>query len=391
VTHAAHERLHHLDALRAFAMLLGVALHAAMSFTQIGWPVEDAEAGGGAIVAVTAIHGFRMQLFFLLSGYFSMALLRHRGVRGFVRNRVQRIALPLALSCATVLPVTWIAIAWASDGRSPGDILERIAGLPTVIRWMVFPLLSHLWFLWFLCWMAPALVAAVAVARRMPRLRPPHALVRTPLCLLWLVPLTAALSAPMGMWGSMPSFGADTSAGIVPMPHVLLYYGLFFGFGALAATVPGAITGISRGWWAWLAVAAAVFLPALVLCSLAPEAERLVAAPGARRIAALAGSALFTWSATLGLLGAFAAFLRHERPWVRWLADSSYWMYLAHLAPVLVLQALLADAPLGAWAKFATILGATVGVLLLAYAVAVRRTWVGRMLNGPRPVTSPSS
>jgi hypothetical protein len=66
-------------------------------------------------------------------------------------------------------------------------------------------------------------------------------------------------------------------------------------------------------------------------------------------------------------------------------------MYLAHLAPVLVLQALLADAPLGAWAKFATILGATVGVLLLAYAVAVRRTWVGRMLNGPRPVTSPSS
>lgn len=385
MTHAPHERLHHLDALRAFAMLLGVALHAAMSFTQVGWPVEDELAGGGAILAVTAIHGFRMQLFFLLSGYFSMGLLRHRGARGFLANRARRIALPFALACVTVLPVTWAVIRWSSGYRSPGDILEKIADLPALVRWMAFPALSHLWFLWHLCWMAPALPVAVAAARKLPRVRVPPVLVRTPLCLLWAVPLTALLSAPMAMWGTMPGFGADTSAGVVPMPHVLLYYGAFFGFGALAATVPGAITGMARGWWAWLGAGAAVFLPALVLCSLAPEAERLVPDPGARRIAALLGSSAFCWFMILGTLGASAALLRHERPWVRWLADSSYWVYLAHLPLVMALQVAVAHAPLGAAAKFTLVLAGTMAPLLVAYRFAVRPTWAGRMLNGPRP------
>jgi hypothetical protein len=36
-------------------------------------------------------------------------------------------------------------------------------------------------------------------------------------------------------------------------------------------------------------------------------------------------------------------------------------------------------------AKFAFIVAATTGVLLVAYAFAVRPTWIGRMLNGPRP------
>ncbi len=36
-------RRHHLDALRALAMLLGIALHGALSFVEFPWVVQDSQ------------------------------------------------------------------------------------------------------------------------------------------------------------------------------------------------------------------------------------------------------------------------------------------------------------------------------------------------------------
>ena len=77
-------RFHDLDALRGFAMLLGILLHTGLFLVPLdSWPVLDAwaratplEANGYAI-ALSAVHGFRMPVFFLLSGFFH-ALLWHR-------------------------------------------------------------------------------------------------------------------------------------------------------------------------------------------------------------------------------------------------------------------------------------------------------------------------
>lgn len=382
--HAPHDRLHHLDALRAGAMFLGVVLHAALSFTDMEWAVKDRHAGAAPGIWVAAIHGFRMQLFFLLSGYFSAGLLRNRGTAGYAANRWRRIGLPFLLACLTVLPATWAAMWFASAGAAPRAIADLLAGLPWVPWLLLFPLLGHLWFLWFLCWMAPVLPAAAWAARRASWLRVPRPLVATPLCLLWLVPLTAVLAAPMGNWGTKPSFGADTFAGVLPMPHLLAYYGAFFLFGALAATVPGAMHGLSRGWWAWLAAAALAFLPAIVVGGLAPEAERLFPDPGTRRVAGLALGATYAWCMCLGLLGAASRWLHAERAWVRWLADSSYWAYLVHLPVVILLQWAVAGANLGAMTKFTFILGTTMAATLLSYGFLVRGRTVGRLLNGPR-------
>ncbi|NBY03300.1 MAG: hypothetical protein EBQ87_15175, partial [Planctomycetes bacterium] len=35
------DRRHDLDALRAFAMFLGIGLHASLSFISLPWPVQD--------------------------------------------------------------------------------------------------------------------------------------------------------------------------------------------------------------------------------------------------------------------------------------------------------------------------------------------------------------
>ena len=103
-------RRHDLDAIRAFAMFLGIVLHSALSFTGFPWPVEDRSSNPIFQLLFCAIHGFRMPLFFLLSGLFTMMLWRRRGVVALLKQRTLRIFIPFLLGIVTLMP----ALHWAS-------------------------------------------------------------------------------------------------------------------------------------------------------------------------------------------------------------------------------------------------------------------------------------
>ena len=64
-------------------MLLGIVLHAMLAFMPIPfWPAQDISQEPETFgFAVMAIHGFRMQLFFLISGFFTAMLIARRGWR----------------------------------------------------------------------------------------------------------------------------------------------------------------------------------------------------------------------------------------------------------------------------------------------------------------------
>ena len=74
--------------------------------------------------------------------------------------------------------------------------------------------------------------------------------------------------------------------------------------------------------------------------------------------------------------------LTRERAWVRYLADASYWMYLAHLPLLVGIGATLTHAPVPAEMKLLVTLAATTVLLLLSYDAFVRSTWIGAWLNG---------
>ena len=103
-------RWHDLDALRGFAMLLGIALHASLSFFPAFWIVTDstAETNNWFDEFFHAVHGFRMPLFFLLSGFFTTMLWRRRSLERLLRHRIRRIAVPFALLVLPMgLTMTW--------------------------------------------------------------------------------------------------------------------------------------------------------------------------------------------------------------------------------------------------------------------------------------------
>ena len=105
--HPREERVHALDNLRAVAMLLGIVLHAALSFMTlpIPWVARDVSRGLGFDVMVGVIHGFRMQLFFFLAGYFAHLLWQRLGSKAFLQQRWKRIGLPFLLGMITLMPL----------------------------------------------------------------------------------------------------------------------------------------------------------------------------------------------------------------------------------------------------------------------------------------------
>jgi glucan biosynthesis protein C len=86
-------RLHALDAVRAFALLAGIALHATMSFFTF-IPAADTERSTTLAVVFYAIHIFRMSAFYMIAGFFAHMVFHRRGWRAFVKDRTKRILVP---------------------------------------------------------------------------------------------------------------------------------------------------------------------------------------------------------------------------------------------------------------------------------------------------------
>ena len=98
----------------------------------------------------------------------------------------------------------------------------------------------------------------------------------------------------------------------------------------------------------------------------------------------MASQALFAWLMIFGLMGLFRRLCARENPSVRYVSDSSYWLYVAHLPLIFVAQAAVKPLGLPALVKFTIVCVAVTALLLVVYDRMVRYTRLGTLLNGPR-------
>ncbi|HWA54618.1 MAG TPA: acyltransferase family protein [Solirubrobacterales bacterium] len=360
------ERLHHLDALRASTMLLLVPVHAASLLSANG------HEGAWAVAIYWTVHVFRLPLFFSMSGFFLALLVSKRGVRQTARNRTLRIALPLGAGLLVLIPLMVAA------GQQTGVIVASDGKPSTGSPFALQP--SFLWFLWYLLildgvamatWLcAPGLLRRAGTAIGAGLAQPFPGLV------LLAIPTTIAL------WPQFSWTAATESTTFVPSLSILAYYALFFGLGATLCAHRYLLAAAARNAWRWLGFAVAATLPAALLFTLhnSPTYGSSPVVHGA----ALLIYALATWASLLALIGLATRYLNRPKPRLRYLADASYWIYLSHMPLMVPVLALLAATSLGLPLQFAIVTASALALSLLTYALCVRYSVIGRVLNGPR-------
>ena len=387
----ASDRLDYLDAVRAFALLLGIVFHASISFMPIfiGWAVMDVSTSPVVAVFMLISHSFRMELFFLIAGFFSHMTYHGKGLSTFAKSRFVRIAIPFVVGWFLLRPL--LVSGWIMGGesmRGEVDILnalrsgfESLGSLPQGLF-----VGTHLWFLYYLL-LITALVLALRwlaslhapTRERMTKVADATTswLSRSPFAITTIaVPTTACL------W-FMNSWGMDTpDQSLVPHVPVLLVYGGFFVFGWLLHRQGRLVERFARLGWGRFAVCIAAALVTVALVRFQMNAGH----PQYTLIRAgfSFAYAIMMWSLVALSIGLFKRYLDRPSAAVRYVADSSYWLYLVHLPIVIWLQVAVAELGLHWSVKLAGISVATILGAMLLYDLFVRSTFVGATLNGRR-------
>jgi ABC-type multidrug transport system ATPase subunit/peptidoglycan/LPS O-acetylase OafA/YrhL len=383
------ERLHSLDAVRGFALLAGVALHAAVSFLPgfgaTGWPIADSSPSVPLGVTFFVIHMFRMTTFFLIAGYFGRMLFHRLGTRAFVQNRSRRIVIPLVVGWMVVFPATAATFTWAFNKAGGPPLTASLPPPPA----LAFPL-THLWFLYVLIVMY---AATLALRTLFVRGLDPGATLRLRIdrvvaglvsarlmFVVTAVPLAAALYATPAWqaWFGIPT--PDQS--FIPNGTAMVAFGTAFWLGWVAQRQRSLLEIWRRDWFLHLAVALVMTLVCLRHIGLAPVFES--AARDQATLIYAACYAIGTWAWTFGIIGAGLRFFDNDSPARRYLADASYWIYIVHLPVLFVLQAAIQNQPLHWSIKYPFIVTVAMVVLFGSYHTLVRYTMVGEVLNGRR-------
>lgn len=385
LAHPPRERLHGLDAVRAIALLFGVVVHASMTWmpgAQYFWVVHDSAPSDVAGLLFYLPHMFRMLLFFLIAGLFARMACERLGTLAFIRDRARRIAIPLASLWFPMLMAIVAVLAWNAWLVNNGSMPPAPPTPPLSPR--NFPL-THLWFLYvlLLCYIA-ALGLRATLGRSASLQRVVDAGVRVLASPIGPVLLTLPLAAALithPKWFAW--FGIPTpDRSLYPSLAAWIAFGSAFGFGWLLHRQQVLLQRWASQWPLHLSIAISATVGCVLHVGLAPNLL-----PATRDIADIAYAlsyALAAWSWTFAIVGLGLRFLSGHSPVRRYLADASYWIYIAHLPLVMALQVAMSRVQWPWFAEFALVLVATLAILLPSYDLLVRDTWIGAWLNGRR-------
>ncbi|GDX06789.1 glucans biosynthesis protein MdoC [Buttiauxella sp. A111] len=140
---APQQREFFLDSIRAWLMLLGIPFHISLIYSSHHWHVNSAEASWGLTLFNDFIHAFRMQVFFVISGYFSYMLFLRYPLKRWWKVRVERVGIPMLTAIPLLTLPQFLMLQHVNDKAKNWPGLTPYEKYNT----LVWELVSHLWFL----------------------------------------------------------------------------------------------------------------------------------------------------------------------------------------------------------------------------------------------------
>lgn len=383
-------RYYGLDALRGGMMMLGIVLHGAWLYLAAPPPTMPLPVDRNNSIVFDVIfhfiHSFRMPTFFILAGFFTSLLIEKRGSWGTYKDRARRVLAPLAAGIVTILPLTGLLMLdfMLSARFGTHDLIPDRETLNTLREEMLAkglpvgkPMLGHLWFLYYLCFFYLLIPVCRFLVRRSLRF---ESRLKRWLVSPFLLPALALYTAAT-LW---PFHGGQVQEGFIYfMPHLpsLAYYGSFFVLGYIFHHYRDFLHALARYVPVW-AVLSAILFPLSLYASYLDNSVR--GASFALHLGAVLANGLCTWALIYLFLGSALRFFDRDSPWILYVSQSSYWVYLVHMPLVFLAGWWLVQFDFPAMLKFLLVCGFTAVAALVTFHYWVQKTWLSDFLHGRR-------
>jgi fucose 4-O-acetylase-like acetyltransferase len=319
------------------------------------------------------VHCFRVPTFFLVAGYFGALLFYRRGRLYMLRNRFDRILLPLIGGVIIICPLNALAFVYSfSKVSGMAEPFDYACGFVVSGDFLPFRP-DHLWFLYYLvlysafaCGVFTILEISPRVDNQVVRFSRQILLNRRSRILVFGGLIFLALTRVE------PTALASASFEINLTQLASLF--IFYGFGWMIYRTDSLADFRS---YCWFQLGTASLLLALSIWFAQSDiAPKLILVHFCRAFAV----ALYV----LGFLALFLRYFEFESSTIDYLVDASYWVYIVHLPILVFASSLTFKLGLPPTGKFFLLILISAPPSFLSYHLLVRDKPIGRFLSGNR-------
>ena len=162
-----------------------------------------------------------------------------------------------------------------------------------------------------------------------------------------------------------------TSLSFIPDFNTYLFYAFFYFFGWILFKSKTYLNTFLKYDWIFLISGIVIFTVYFLMDTESWSLELITAI-----------KAVNVWLLIYGFTGIFMRYGSGHSAIMRYVSDSSYWVYLLHLPLTALLPAFMVDLPVSGFIKFLMVASLTSMICFVTYHYLIRSSFVGKFLNG---------
>ncbi len=367
------DRIVYIDYLRNLANIVRCFIHASVpymiTFAPM-WPIDD-DGTWFFDFAIFESHLFVMELFFVISGYlFAFELLNKSPIQ-VIKNRFNRIVIPFILGLIIIIPLilSYFELGKYSANQFNLELFKRSYIRGWELGFENFFPTGHLWFLYYLI-----LFYIITLVFRKSILKMKSHSLRTILCLGILISMICMYF--------MKRWVVDNPITLAPEIPSFIHYLCFFIIGVLILRHLELLKQIKKYSKPLLIIGSFMgvmaLIPQLYFKRIDLEYYGLI------KFAGICFSNISIYFLVFGIWGLFGKMNLKNTSKLRYLTDSSYWVYLSNMPIVMFIHILLVDIDIPVVFKFLIAFSSAFLVSIVSYEYLVRYTIIGKLLNKKR-------
>ncbi len=367
-------------------MLLGLVLHSALTYNVVNhgeaWSLKDPESTSIVTDSIVfLIHFFRMPVFFLVAGFFGSMLFYERKPIKMIKNRISRIAYPFIAFLFILWPTIIFTFGYTEEvfSENTNPLTKALESLSTISDFLPTTTF-HLWFLYYLL-----LITFVSFLLALLLKKSKKITNRITSSFNWLIqkPLLRILlfsGISFLLYIFMGSSMVEVSVYLTPDLNTFIFHFFFYIVGWILFKSKHLLDTIIE--YDWISVILAIIIATIQgLITQNWDSETMMSKYLNSELIMLS-NAFIVWLFTFGITGLFIRYGSKHSIRMRYISDSSYWVYLIHLPLTAIIPAFVWKLPFPAIVKFIIVLSLTTFMCFTTYHYLVRNTFIGKFLNG---------